>query len=37
VGLAAALVVLVLQLVLANVWISVEDNPRSGDWSQLIE
>lgn len=37
VGLAAALLLLSLQLVLANKWISAEDNPRSGDWSQLIE
>lgn len=37
VGFAAALLVLVLQLMLANVWIGAEDNPKSGDWSQLIE
>jgi hypothetical protein len=35
VGLAAALVVLVVQLMTANVWISAEDNPRTGDWTQL--
>jgi hypothetical protein len=37
VGFAAALLVLVLQLMCANVWISVEDNPKTGDWSQLLE
>ncbi len=37
VGFAAALLVLVFQLMLANTWISAEDNPKSGDWSQLIE
>ena len=37
VGFAAAILVLVFQLMLANVWISAEDNPKSGDWSQLIE
>jgi hypothetical protein len=37
VGLAAAILVLTLQLLLANKWISAEDNDRSGDWSQLIE
>lgn len=37
VGLAAALVVLVLQLMTANVWVSAEDNPKTGEWSQLIE
>jgi hypothetical protein len=37
VGLAAALLLLSLQLVLANKWISAEDNPRTGDWSQIIE
>ena len=37
VGFAAALLVLVLQLMTANVWIGAEDNPKSGDWSQLIE
>jgi hypothetical protein len=37
VGFAAALLVLVLQLMLASHWISAEDNPKSGDWSQLIE
>lgn len=37
VGLAAALLLLSLQFVLANQWINAEDNPRKGDWSQLIE
>lgn len=37
VGFAAALVVLVLQLMTANVWISAEDNPKTGDWTQIIE
>lgn len=37
VGFAAAILVLAFQLMLANVWISAEDNPKSGDWSQLIE
>lgn len=37
VGLAAALVVLALQLMCANVWISAEDNPKTGEWSQIIE
>jgi hypothetical protein len=37
VGFAAALLVLVFQLMLANVWIGAEDNDQSGDWSQLIQ
>lgn len=37
VGFAAALAVLAFQLKLANTWISVEDNPKTGDWSQLFE
>jgi hypothetical protein len=37
VGLAAALALFVFQLVLANVWIGAEDNPRKGDWSLLLE
>ena len=37
VGFAAALLVLALQLMCANVWVSSEDSPKSGDWSQLIE
>jgi hypothetical protein len=37
VGFAAALAVLAFQLMLAGQWISAEDNPNSGDWSQLIQ
>ena len=37
VGFVAALALLAFQLMLANTWISVEDNPRTGDWSQLLE
>lgn len=37
VGFAAALAVLTFQLMLAKTWIDVEDNPRVGDWSQLLE
>jgi len=37
VGLAAAIVVLAFQLMLAKTWISAEDNPKTGDWAQLIE
>jgi hypothetical protein len=37
VGFAAALALLAFQLMLANTWISVDDNPRVGDWSQLLE
>jgi hypothetical protein len=37
VGLAAALALFVSQIMLANVWINSEDNPRKGDWSQIIE
>ncbi len=37
VGFAAALAVLAFQLMLANVWISVDDNPKKGDWAQLLE
>lgn len=36
VGFVAALVVLGLQLKVAGTWISAEDNPRSGEWSQLF-
>jgi hypothetical protein len=35
VGLAAALIVLAFQLMTANTWISAEDNPNKGDWTQL--
>lgn len=37
VGFAAAVLVLIFQLLLAKTWISVEDNPKAGDWAQLIE
>ena len=37
VGFAAAIALLAFQLVLANKWISVEDNPKPGDWSQLLD
>jgi hypothetical protein len=37
VGLVAAIVVLSLQLKTSNIWISAEDNDRTGDWSLLLE
>lgn len=37
VGLVAAIVVLGIQLKISNIWISVEDNDRPGDWSLLLE
>lgn len=37
VGCAAAVAVLICQLLIANTWISVEDNAKTGDWAQLIE
>lgn len=37
VGFAAALVLFALQISLAGSWINVEDNPRQGDWSLLLE
>jgi hypothetical protein len=37
VGFAAALAVLAFQLMVAKTWINAEDNPKTGDWSQLIE
>ena len=37
VGFAAALIVLAFQLVTADTWISVEDNPKKGDWTLLLE
>lgn len=37
VGFVAALVVLSFQLMTANTWISASDNPKSGEWSQLID
>jgi hypothetical protein len=30
-------VLLAFQLMMANTWISVEDNPKVGDWSQIFE
>ena len=35
VGLAAAIIVLVVQLMGASTWINAEDNPQTGDWTQL--
>jgi len=37
VGFAAALVLFAFQISLAGNWINVEDNPRKGDWSLLLE
>lgn len=37
VGFAAAAAVLVFQLMIAKTWIEVEDNPKPGDWMQLLE
>lgn len=37
VGFAAAVAVLVFQLMLAKIWVSAEDNPKAGDWAQLLE
>ena len=37
VGLAAAVVVLALQLMTASTWVSAEDNPKTGDWMQLLD
>ena len=36
VGLAAAIVVLVSQLMVANVWINAEDSENKGQWSQVL-
>ena len=36
-GFATAIAVLAMQLMISNIWISVEDNPKVGDWAQLIE
>ena len=36
-GLAAAIAVLVFQLMLAKIWIKVEDNPNGNSWEQLLE
>lgn len=37
VALAAAILLLIFQVMLAGTWVNVEDNPRSGDWSQLLD
>jgi hypothetical protein len=37
VGLAAALVLLALQLSLASTWINAPDNPNAGSWGQLFQ
>lgn len=34
-GLAAAIVVLVFQVMTASTWINAEDNDNKGDWTQL--
>jgi hypothetical protein len=36
VALAAALLVLAFQFLIANTWINADDNPKKGDWSQLL-
>jgi len=37
VAMAAAVILLICQLMLANLWISAEDNPKNGDgWWQLL-
>jgi hypothetical protein len=36
VGLAAAIVVLVTQLTVANVWINAEDSETAGQWLQIL-
>lgn len=36
-GLVAAIVVFFFQVTTAKTWISVEDNPKSGDWTQIVE
>ena len=35
-GLAASIVVLVTQLMVASNWINAEDNPNAGQWSQIL-
>lgn len=37
IGLAASIALLVFQILQAKLWIDVEDNPRVGDWSLLME
>jgi hypothetical protein len=36
VGLAAAIVVLITQLMVASVWINAEDSENKGQWSQVL-
>ena len=36
-GFAAAIVVFFFQVTTAKTWIDVEDNPKSGDWTQIVE
>jgi hypothetical protein len=35
VGLAAAVIVLVFQLITAGTWVNAEDNEKKGNWTQL--
>ena len=37
VGFIAALAVLTFQLLTANTWITARDNPKPGDWTQLMD
>lgn len=37
VGFVAALVVLSFQLMTAKTWIGAADNPKTGEWSQLMD
>ena len=37
VGFAAALAVLVFQLMTASSWIGADDNAKKGDWMQLLD
>lgn len=37
VGFIAALAVLSFQLIIANTWITARDNPKLGDWTQLMD
>ena len=37
VGFIAALVVLGFQIMTANTWINAEDNPKKGEWAQLMD
>ncbi len=36
VGLAASIVVLVTQLMVASNWINAQDNPNAGQWTQVL-